>query len=155
MFCPKCGNADQTPETYCRRCGTFLPDLDKPTKKQQTPEEHLKANFVLNLMTIVVSFSLAIALYAIFLGRNDTHWVIYLTAGFLIAIGAWQIQTLWRTILLKRHFKKNKATQKAVLETSVTTAGKLLDRADLENVVPASVTDHTTKHLIDPQKRSS
>src|SRR5687768_10369460 len=106
MFCPNCGNADQTAETYCRRCGTFLPDLSKPVKREATQEENLKVNTVLTLMTVIVCFSLAIALYVVLGFRPDTHLLIYGTAGMLIAMGAWHIQTFIRTRQLKRQWMR-------------------------------------------------
>jgi uncharacterized membrane protein YvbJ len=42
MFCPKCGNPNQRPETFCCQCGIFLPDYDKLRRKETSPEEHLK-----------------------------------------------------------------------------------------------------------------
>ena len=44
MFCPKCGKSEQSPETYCRQCGNYLQDYTKPAKRENTPEQHLKAN---------------------------------------------------------------------------------------------------------------
>ena len=93
MFCPRCGKAEQLPETYCRQCGLFLPDLSKPVKRELPPEDHLKANAVLSALTIIVSFTLSILLFAFFGFRSDTHPLIYVTAGLLIAIGGWHIQT--------------------------------------------------------------
>src|SRR5215216_6633405 len=100
MFCPKCGKADQLPETYCRQCGNYLPNFDKSAKKPTTPEDHIKANAVLSAMTVVASLILSTLLFLIFKNIPDTHPVIYVTAGFLLAIAAWQIQTFWRTKLL-------------------------------------------------------
>ncbi|MGH9970340.1 MAG: hypothetical protein ACREBG_21465, partial [Pyrinomonadaceae bacterium] len=77
MFCPRCGKAEQLPESYCRQCGLFLPDLSKPVKRERPPEEHLKANTVLNLLTIIVSFTLSILLYALLGFRSSTHPLIY------------------------------------------------------------------------------
>ena len=152
MFCPKCGNADQTPETYCRRCGSFLPDFEKGLKKKTTPEEHIKANAVLSLMTAAASLTLSILLFSIFLNRQDTPAIIYVTAGFLLTITAWQIQTFWRTMLLRKHFKKtpsktgsNEDPVKPLSEAKTT--NQLLPEADLENHVPASVVERTTRKL--------
>src|ERR1700736_5025940 len=137
MFCPRCGKAEQLPETYCRQCGLFLPDLSKPVKHERPPEEHLKANTVLSLLTIIASFTLSILLYA-FLGfRSDTHPLIYATAGLLLAIGGWHIQTFIRTRRLKEQWKRRAPLteiQAAVPEAqpafeSASTA-KLLDPAD-------------------------
>jgi hypothetical protein len=162
MFCPKCGKAEQSPETYCRQCGNYLPDFDKPAKKAQTPEQHLKANIILNLLTALTSLTLAILLYSFFLGKEDTPVIIYITAGFLTAMTAWQIQTSWRTLLLRKHFKKqkNETVNKSKVSNdpqkfeSIPT-NQLLPEADFENNVPTSVTDNTTKHLGEKVRRKS
>lgn len=156
MYCPKCGKADQVEETYCRQCGTFLPDLNKPVKKESPAKENIKVNMVLSLMTVIVSFTLAILLY-VFLGfRDNTHPLIYATAGLLIAMGGWHIQTFIRTRKLKKQWKRRNSDNKTVAKDlgTVSTA-KLLDRPDYSNMVPPSVTDSTTKHLVKTQKRSS
>ena len=150
MFCPKCGNANQTENTYCRQCGTFLPDFNKLEKKTITPEQHLKANTVLNFLTAGTSLTLAILLYYFFLGQTGTHPVIYATAGFLIAIFGWQVQIIIRTFQLKKHFKKpeNPAqTGSAPTEFEVAPTNELLNEADFTSAIPSSVVKNTTKHL--------
>jgi hypothetical protein len=159
MFCPRCGKAEQLPETYCRQCGVFLPDLSKPVKREIPPEEHLKANTVLNSLTIVVSLALSFLLFAVI---PDKHPLIYVTAGLLIAIGAWHIQTLIRTQKLKKQWKRRtplNEIQGASPETqppfkSASTAN-LLDQANFAETLPASVTEHTTRHLAErPELKS-
>ena len=113
MFCPNCGKPDQTIETFCRQCGMFLPDFSKVKPREATPEEHLKANLTLNVMTAVASLTLAIVLYAVFLGRPDTPVIIYITAGFLIAMFAWQAQVFWRNLKLRTHFKRRQGASAA------------------------------------------
>lgn len=154
MFCPRCGKAEQLPETYCRQCGFFLPDLSKGVKRELPPEDHLKANAVLSALTIITSFTLSILLWAFFGARSNTHPLIFVTAGLLIGIGAWHIQSLIRTQKLKKQWKRRTplAEVEAALDKtqpafkSATTA-KLLDRADVADMLPASVTEHTTRHL--------
>jgi hypothetical protein len=159
MFCPRCGKAEQLPETYCRQCGLFLPDLSKPVKRERPPEEHLKANTALSLLTIIASFTLSILLWAFFGVRSNTHPLIFVTAGLLIGIGAWHIQSLIRTQKLKKQWKRRAPLteiERAEIEAagretppafeSASTA-KLLDRADFADTLPASVTENTTRHL--------
>ncbi len=156
MFCPKCGKADQSPETFCRQCGVFLPDLEKPGKQPIRPEEHVTANLVLSAMTIVASLILAVLLYLRFGYRENTPALIYLTIGILIAIGAWHIQAVWRSLMLKKHFKKNKRSEPPELDgKSEIINAKSLAQPDLEHFVPASVTDRTTKHLSETKLKSS
>lgn len=163
MFCPKCGKADQLPETYCRQCGVFLPDLSKALKRESPPEEHLKANTVLSVLTIIASFTMAILLYTIMGFSETTHPLIYATAGILVAIGGWHIQTLIRNLKLKKQLKRRTPpanTETASPETQPAfqsrSTAKLLNTADFTDAVPASVTENTTKHLAEkPQTRSN
>ncbi len=153
MYCPRCGKAEQVAETFCRQCGLFLPDLSKPVKRELPPEDHLQANTVLNSLTILVSFTLSILLFAL---RPSSHPLIYTTAGLLIAIGAWHIQTLIRTQKLKKQWKRRAPL--AGVETGLpeperavksASTAKLLDQADFSDAVPASVTENTTRHLVE------
>lgn len=156
MYCPRCGKGDQLVETYCRQCGIFLPDLSKPFKPELPPEEHLIANTVLSVLTIVTSFTLAVLLYLVLAFKPDTHPLIYVTAGLLLAMGGWHIQTLIRTQMLKRQWKRRArkpeieaALQEQLGPMRAASTGRLLDDADFENAVPTSVTEHTTRHLAD------
>ena len=150
MFCPKCGKSDQQVNSYCRSCGSFLPDFDNLKKKEISPEEHLKANSFLNLLSAITSLTLAIILYAMFLGKENTPVIIYVVAGFLTAMTAWQIQTFWRTLLLKKHFKNRKIEAQSEKATEISAAKptkELLSEADFSDVVPLSVVEKTTRKL--------
>ena len=146
----------RSPETYCRQCGLYLRDFSKPLKRVSPPEEHLKANTVLSVMTIVASFTLSFLLFLILGFRSFTHPLIYVTAGILLAIGAWHIQTLIRTLMLKSQWKRRVPLSDAQPETPLTfkptSTGKLLDQADFTDAIPASVTEHTTRHLAEPRQ---
>ena len=159
MFCPKCGKSDQVAESYCRQCGFYLPNFSAVVNREVPPEEHLKANTVLSLMTISVSFTLAILLYAFFGFRTNTHPLIYVTAGLLLGMGGWHIQTLIRTLVLKKQWKRRAplgdihAGPPAAVKSAAT--GKLLDQADFTGAIPVSVTEQTTRHLVEtPQPKS-
>ena len=162
MYCPRCGKAEQLPETYCRQCGLFLPDLSKPVKRESPPEEHLKANTVLSLLTRTTSFTLAILLYAFFGFRSNTHPLIYVTAGLLVGMGGWHIQTFIRTQQLKKQWQRRAPLSeiqaaghepRPSIESAST--GKLLAQGDFTDVVPASVTENTTRHLAESPRPKS
>ncbi|MGH9967844.1 MAG: hypothetical protein ACREBG_08465, partial [Pyrinomonadaceae bacterium] len=79
-----------------------------------------------------------------------------------LAIGGWHIQTFIRTQQLKKQWKRRAPLteiQEALHETqpafkSASTA-ELLDQADFADALPASVTENTTKHLVDrPEPKS-
>lgn len=113
---------------------------------RQTPQDHVTANIVLNSMTIVACFTLAALLYLILGFQDSTHPLIYATAGLLIAMGFWHTQTLWRSILLRRHFKKAAPPNPGKLDVQAAPAGELME-AQFENIVPPSITDRTTRNI--------
>jgi hypothetical protein len=155
MFCPKCGKADQMPETYCRQCGLYLLDFSKPLKRESPPEEHLKANTVLSVMTIVASFTLSFLLFLVLGFRSFTHPLIYVTAGILLAIGGWHIQTLIRTLMLKKQWKRRVPLSEAdPQQTAIKSAptARSLAEANFADAIPLSVTEHTTRHLTETPK---
>jgi hypothetical protein len=162
MFCPKCGAPNQKPETFCCQCGVFLPDFDKLQKKETPPEEHLKANSILNWMTAVVSGTLAILLYAFYAGRENSPILISVTAGLLSAMFCWQVQTIWRTSRLKTQLsrrKKREQVETEALDTnplieSTKTKG-VLNNSDFRDAVPPSVTENTTRKLGEKVQRKS
>ena len=154
MFCPSCGKPEQKANTYCRQCGQYLPDFDKIKKREIPPEQHFTVNSTLNAMTAIVSLALVITLYSMFLGKEDTPLIIYLTAGFLTAIFFWQVQIFWRTMLLKKQLpglkkKAEDGTQHIGSGRSFRSAktNELLNQADFSDSVPSSIVENTTKEL--------
>ena len=149
MFCPKCGKADQTENTFCRQCGNFLPDFDKLKRREIPPEEHLKANSVLNIMTAIASLTLAILLYVFFLGKENTPVIIYITAGFLTAMFAWQVQVFVRNLKLKKQIisPKRAEDKESPKEIDTFQTKELLNEADFKDIVPISITENTTRQL--------
>lgn len=149
MFCPKCGKADQTENTYCRSCGNFLLDFDKIKRSEIPPEEHLKVNSVLNIMTAIASLTLAVLLYVFFLGGENTPVLIYITAGFLTAMFAWQAQVFVRNLKLKKQIilPKRADTKEKSEEIESVPTKELLNEADFSDNVPASVAEYPTRKL--------
>jgi hypothetical protein len=102
------------------------------------------------MLTILASFILSFLLFLVLGFRSFTHPLIYVTAGILIAIGAWHIQTFIRTLQLMRQWKRRaplSEIQAAVPEREAVaksaSTGKLLDQPDFADAIPASVTEHS------------
>ena len=166
MFCPKCGNADQQPESYCRNCGEFLVDhssssyLLNKILGGSTPATQINVNLALNLLSIFTCFLL--------LGFLNGHYdalnartgeqppsVIYLVYGFLVVISVWQMLSFVVGARLRSKLGR-KATASA--PDSAGTPKTLGDRTTLEHLppanfaqdVPLSVTEDQTK-ILDPK----
>ena len=107
-------------------------------------------------MTAIASITLAILLYVFFLGEDNTPVIIYITAGFLTAMFAWQAQVFWRNLKLKKQIMPKRAGNEEKpkdLKSAPTT--ELLNEADYSGRIPANVTGFTTKNLTGKVKRSS
>jgi len=126
-----------------------LTDFSKRSKQEASPEVNLKVNLVLSALTIVASFTLAILLYAILGFRENTHWLIYATAGLLIAIGSWHIQTFIRTRQLRRQWQRRAKDQDPEGAASLQdpTTSKLLNTPARDDAIPPAITEETTRHL--------
>ncbi|MBX7169437.1 MAG: hypothetical protein K1X72_00680 [Pyrinomonadaceae bacterium] len=150
MFCPKCGNADQKENSFCRNCGTFLPDLDKLKSKETTPEQQITISSTFNFLSALISLVLTIILHVLYTGKEGTPIIIYVVIGFLTANFFWQAQAFWRVRQLKKQLPKRRVedseNSNQIIESHYSTE-KLLPQADFENIVPASVTEQTTKNL--------
>lgn len=149
MFCPNCGKADQKVNTYCRQCGEHLPDFETRQKLPKTPEEQFKLSLVFNCLSAVAAFSMAIVLYIFHLGKPDTHFTIYMAASLFTVIGAWQTVSFFNNLKLKRRYIRTEKEENLPKEKYIepVETKELLPEADLKTVVPASVTEHTTRKL--------
>ena len=69
MFCPKCGAADQSAESYCKLCGDWLPDVDALTRpglfRKRTREEKLRKMRVLEMVSAGLSLTSAAIIAAV------------------------------------------------------------------------------------------
>jgi hypothetical protein len=153
MYCPKCGIADQSPESFCRNCGIFLYDPSKPFRPEATPEGNLKATIILSTLTIFVSFILAAFFFFFLVFGIGTPALFYMTTAYLLVIGTWQIQTLVRNLRLRDQLQRwHRSGHAPQPELSTAQDQRCLETADLRDDIPASVTEQTTKPLVDRRK---
>ncbi|CAN5436647.1 hypothetical protein BH18ACI1_BH18ACI1_18080 [soil metagenome] len=157
MFCLNCGKADQTENTYCRSCGEFLPDLSKNSSiifGGSTPQQ--TANIIGGISLVSSVFSLFVGCWLYITGFNIPI-VIYLAAALLICNSIWSASNFLMVQKLAKRLNPNK--QKLNSQNEITednfSQQKVLPTADLENFLPISVTENTTKHLSEKAKRSS
>lgn len=156
MYCPKCGKADQKTDTYCRQCGEFLPDLTKNNNLAfggNTPEKQIKTNLFLNLLSAMVSICSALTLYLMVWLKFENSSILLVVAAFLLAMSGWQFSTLAVGLKLKKSFAKRKDSQcpeKAPTfqnQFKPAETNQLLREADINDFVPPSIIENTTKHL--------
>ncbi len=166
MFCPKCGNADQQPESYCRRCGVFVVDYSvnsmvlSKVLGGSTPSTQVNVNLAINLLTIFACFLLIGFLnghYDALKARTgeNTPTVIYLVYVFLVTISVWQIFSLvvgarLRGKLGRKHGTHPAASGKTQNNLESAETNKL---APHREDVPQSVTEESTRILRDAPRK--
>lgn len=152
------------PESYCRQCGEWLPDLAKrgrPGFGGDSPEESLNISLSLSAMTVIVSLLLAIWLYATYFGKPGVPGIIYITAAFLLAIAGWQASNFYVGIKLRRNLarrRKGDFDKQSNELSSASQANAALPAADDSQFIrpQVSVTENTTELLEPiPQKRNN
>ena len=163
MFCPNCGKGEQTPDTYCRNCGEFLADfsskfsLISKVLGVSTPEKQVNISLIINLITAIVSSLLLVFLNGYFDAlytktQASPPPIIYLVYLFLGLIAVWQFISFIIGLNLKSKLSGRKSgkisTDLSANENTISSATKeFLPPADTQNIVPASVTEDTTKIL--------
>ncbi|MFL6468037.1 MAG: hypothetical protein ACJ72Z_08780 [Pyrinomonadaceae bacterium] len=169
MFCPKCGNADQQAESYCRNCGEFLVDysgssfLLNKLLGGSTPATQINVNLAINLLTILACFFL--------IGFLNGHYdalrvrtgeqppaVVYWVYAFLIFVSAWQTLSLIIGARLRSRLRRKvnahamgSQNVKATVERRPTL--EQLPAPDFAQAIPVSVTEEPTK-LLDPSVKT-
>jgi hypothetical protein len=153
MNCPNCGKGEQQAATYCRQCGILQPDPSRPYSFPHLSKTFEQINVVISAACGLASFILAAILWLVILGFGGGS-MIHLMALTAVAVGLWCAYASWRNFNLQKDFRcgKRESTGHLAPSESGTITDRLLDIPDFENVVPPSVTDSTTRHLVESQK---
>ncbi len=149
MFCPSCGTADQKPNTYCRRCGAWLVDLESIQSKDiKKKEEQMKAMVFFNALSAVLALTSAILLYATYLDTPEIKWSVYV-AGALCSIiaGHQTISFLFAREVTNRLRNRLRGYELEAGRGIETQAALLSSRATNEIPGQPNLTEDTTRKL--------
>lgn len=151
MFCPSCGADNQTANSYCKRCGDWLPEFKRRSRGAfggDTPQQNIFIGLFMNALSAVVALFSAIALYATYLGTDEAKWSIYLAAAFCLCIAGWQLSSFVVGLKLRRRFNRARERVEDDSQLQEATVSPALPPADMSNFVGArSVTENTTELL--------
>ena len=155
MFCPNCGNGEQTPDSYCRSCGEFLAGAANSISLMtrilgiSNPEKQVKFTLTIDLVTAIVSGFLLFFLMGYFDGAYAKTGVsappiVYLVYVFLGFVTVWQLMSF---TVGTAYRKKLTASKKSAISQDQPDSQGSLPPADVKNVVANSVTEQTTRKL--------
>ena len=150
MFCPKCGAADQTSESYCRSCGWWLVDPEPGQSigifRKSTREQKIRKMRILGLIGIALSLTSAGIIWAFLSGPID-RGTLFIALMCSLIVAVYQAVTMYLgyrvTSTPPRRDGLNEGTRESVAQ------GELREPAPSHLNAPASVTDGTTE-LLDP-----
>ena len=153
MFCPKCGAGDQRPESYCRRCGEWLPDINAPSQaglfRKRTRDEKIRKMRILEVVSAALAFTSAAIIFLVLSGRGDTG-LLNLAGICCVVIAVYQAVNFYFGYTLQP--KRNKEHLQEGREIRRASEDSLPALDSYANVIEMpSVTENTTE-LIRPKR---
>ena len=152
MFCPKCGADGQSAESYCKRCGEWLPDLDAVRSpglfRKRTREEKIRKMRVLEAVSAALSLTAATIITSVLVAGGDIQ-LLFLAALCCVIVALYQIVNFYLGYKLQRGIDQSRTTKSIETAEDV----RRLNAADTTAFVNrASVVENTTE-LLEPLPR--
>jgi hypothetical protein len=159
MFCQKCGAADQSMDSYCKRCGEWLPDTTHLGRRHgrlraRTPEQRNRKMRLLEILSALFALSSAGLIMGVLTGNLDKT-LLSLALNFCMVITAFQVVNFAIGRSLQKRIKQARDDVDRVNNLEQGKAAPQLNEADASLFVhPASVTESTTALLESSPRRT-
>jgi hypothetical protein len=156
MFCPKCGAAAQSAESYCRRCGEWLPDVDALVRpglfRRRTREERIRKMRVLEVVSAGLSLTAAAIIISVLAGRGDTQ-LLFLAAFCCVLVAAYQAVNFYLGHKLQQRADHSRAGSVDEIEAGAGKGARALSPADMTTFAGGSSIVENTTELLEPIPR--
>jgi hypothetical protein len=152
MFCPKCGAADQSVDSYCKRCGEWLPDTSHLGRRRgrlttRTPEQRNQKMRVLEAASFLAALASAFIIGAFVSGKLEKPALI-IALDLSVITAVFQIVNFIIGRSLQKRLKQGRDDAEKDVALQPASERFQLQQADTSNLVqPASVTENTTAIL--------
>ncbi len=151
MYCSTCGADNQSENSYCKRCGEWLPYLTGRSRVAfggETPQQNILTGLFMSALSTLAALFSAIALYATYLGGGEAKWSIYVAAAFCVCIAGWQASSFFVTMKLRRRLKRGREESASAAELGPRQTSPALPEANRGSFIETpSVTENTTQIL--------
>jgi hypothetical protein len=152
MFCPKCGKDEQAAEAYCRNCGVWLPDLNKPAKSSfggDTPVQNVNSTIIFNIISALFAAFVIFAIYSVAFGSSNLSayhaTLLFIAGSFATCIFGWQITSVFISLKLRRRISRRKIAFQQSSNLNEASPQNILPAADYSSIAqPFGVTENTT-----------
>jgi hypothetical protein len=147
MFCPKCGANAQNAESYCTRCGEWLPDLNALTRtglfRKRTREEKIRKMRILEGISAGLALAAAAMIFAVRRGSGDPE-LLFLSLLCCLIIAAYQIVNFYLGSTMQKRIEQSRLEAETLSHKG---AEQLRSGESTTFVNPQSVVENTTRHL--------
>jgi hypothetical protein len=153
MFCPKCGTDAQSVESYCKRCGEWLPDLENLGRprlfRKSSRDEKIRKMRVLEAISAGLSLTSAAIIISILAGGGERQ-MLFLAAFCSILVVVYQIINFYLGYKIQQKINHSRIEGIKEIEPQAEKGVGMLGSADTTQFVNNhSVIDNTTE-LLEP-----
>jgi hypothetical protein len=158
MFCPKCGADAQSAESYCKRCGEWLPDIDALARpglfRKSTREQKIRKMRILEAISAGLSLTSAAIIISVLRGVADTQLLILAVFSCLI-VAAYQVVNFYLGHKLQQRVDQSRAGGAGEIKVGAEESVRALSTGEATPFVGGrSVVEGTTK-LLEPLPRKA
>ncbi len=147
MFCPKCGADAQNADSYCTRCGEWLPDLNSLARpglfRKRTREEKIRKMRVLEAISAGLALTAAAIIFGVSRGFADSQ-LLFLSLLCCLIVAVYQIVNFYLGSTLQKKIDQSRRKTDRLEHKHVE---QLESGQSTTFVNPQSVVENTTKHL--------
>ena len=156
MFCPKCGADAQSADSYCKRCGEWLPDIDALARpmlfRKWTREQKIRKMRILEAISAGLSLTSAAIIISFLRGGAETQLLI-LAVFCCFIVAAYQVVNFYLGHKLQQGVEQSRAGSAGEIKAGATKGVRALSTGDATQFVGGdSVVEGTTK-LLEPVPR--
>ena len=161
MFCPKCGVGDQSAESYCRRCGKWLPDMEARRRprlfrlfRPRTREQKIRKMRLLEIMSAALAFASAAMIFYFPSSQGDMS-LLNLAGTFCLIIALYQVANFYFGLTLHSKRGKNQMEEGREMKQATTDLpDSLTEHGENEFIELPNITENTTD-LLRPAARAA
>ncbi|HEY0171686.1 MAG TPA: hypothetical protein VGB98_11745 [Pyrinomonadaceae bacterium] len=158
MFCPKCGADDQSADSYCRRCGEWLPDIDALARpllfRKSTREQKIRKMRILEAISAGLSLTSAAIIISVLRGGADTQLLILAVFCCLI-VAAYQVINFYLGRKLQQSVDQSRTQSTGEIKSGAEEGVRALSTGDATRFVGGRSVVEGTTQLLEPLPRKA
>ena len=158
MFCPKCGADGQSADTYCKRCGEWLPDIDALARprlfRKWTREQKIRKMRVLEALSAGLSLTSAAIIISVLAGGVGTQLLI-LAVFLCFIVAAYQLVNFYLGHKLQQRVGQSRAGSTGEIEAGAEKRARALSPGDATQFAGGQSVVEGTTRLLEPIPREA